>query len=329
MATISPTYASPGLRWGLALEDHPGAWVEFTEQTGEELGIPKKVGGDKTFCVATIHFEGDRKPVVGWKAIPANPKVPNGADDLSDAWNILCTKTLGRALKRAGYPDDLTDLKALVVWRQRDAEIGAIRGGTAQLALAPANPERALEAAGKSNPEATGGDDGEAPDTETVDAEVVENEPDRSDPSLLPPSDATKAELRKVINGLGGRSGELTRWARENGLRVTKPATEAEARQLIAQAEVIAAGDAGDDGGPGPVVDGDAPAASTPPQTPADAPSEGPAEQIIELVAGLDEDEAKNYAAFLKSLKLDPKSDPRSWDESVLVEVLGWLEVDE
>lgn len=326
MAALSPTYASPGLRWGLALEDHPGAYVEFTEQPGADLGIPDRLGGGKTFCVATIHFGAGRKPVVGWKAIPGSPKVPNGADDISDLWNILCTKTLGRALKRAGYPDDLTDLKALVVWRQRDAEISSIRGGTAQLALAPANPERALDAAGKSDPEAVGADDGEAPNTEAVDAEIVEPEPDRSDPSLVPPSDAAKAELRKAINGLGGRSSELTRWAREQGIRVTKPATEAEALRLIEQAAVIAAGPAEPEAAP--PAEPESAAVEVAAEAPPAEDTEDLAGQVIDAATGLTKEEGDGYVAFLKSLEVDPKSDPRTWDASVLVEVLGWLAVD-
>ena len=328
MAQLSPTYASPGLRWGLALEDHPGAWVEFTESTGKELGIPASAGGgDEAFCVATINFPdgSGRKPVVGYK--PLKSKIKGELDHPSDRWNILCTKALGRALKRAGYPDDMTDLKALVVWRQRDAEIRAIGAGTAQLALAPAQPERALEAAAKSSPEAVGSDDGDAPNTEADDgievAEVVEEgsaPPEQS----APPSDTTKAALRKAINGLGPKSGQLTRWAREHGYRVSKPSTEAEARSLIEQAAVIAAGDDA-----APAAPAEEPAAEPPAEEPAgqDPDDDDKGGQVIELAAGLDGEEAKSYVTFLKSLDLDPKSDPRSWSPEQLDEVLGWLAV--
>lgn len=323
MAQLSPTYASPGLRWGLALEDHPGAWVEFTESTGKELGIPASAGGgDEPFCVATIHFPdgAGRKPVVGYK--PLKSKIKGELDHPSDRWNILCTKALGRALKRAGYPDDMTDLKALVVWRQRDAEIRAIGAGTAQLALAPAQPEKALEAAAKASPEAVGSDDGDAPDTEADDsvaeAEVVEGD---APAGAEPPSDTSKAALRKAINGLGSKSGQLTRWAREHGYRVAKPATEAEARALIAQAEVIAAG-------------GEPPADENPPAEEDAAPEDAPpaedakALEVMELASGLDAEEAKSYVTFLKSIGIEPKSDPREWGDEELVEVLGWLAVE-
>lgn len=315
MAALSPTYASPGLRVGLMLNDHPGAWVDFHEAPGSELGIPTKVGGGGQFCVATINFpEGSgRRPVVGYK--PVESKLRGGdasLDHLSDKWNILCTKALGRALKRAGYPDDMTDLKALVVWRQRDAEIRAIGAGTSQVAIAAAQPEKALEAAGKRDPEATSADDSNAPDSDVSDSSVVEADVTDADPSLLPPSDATLSELRKEINGLGSRSVELTAWAKSNGLRVTKPATEADARALVDQAVVL--------GAQPPVAESSA------------GETSGLAERVdtlIELAAGLTAEEAKLYAAFLKSLGVDGKSDPRGWDEETVFAVLGWLEVDQ
>lgn len=178
MGEISATYASPGLRHGLLLEDHPAVSVDFDVQRGSELGIPDRLGGDKDYCVATISFpsESDRKPVVGWKPLPKDEKLNRGQEHVSDIWLVLCSKALGRALKRAGYPDDLKDLKSLVLWRQREAEIAAITAGTARVQLAPAAIEKALEAGAVSNPEHTGADDGEAPNTETVDDEVVDAE---------------------------------------------------------------------------------------------------------------------------------------------------------
>lgn len=329
MAGIPPTYASPGLRWGLALEDHPGAYVEFEEKPGTEVGIPARLGGNDSFCVATVHFPSTigstRKPVIGYKAIGS--EIKGVLDHASDRWNIVCTKALGRALKRAGYPDDMDDLKALVVWRQREAEIRAIGTGVAQVALAPAQTERALEAAGRQSPEASGPDDGQAPSTEPDESGVTEAESiDGADLTLVPPSDGSRAELRKAINGLGSRSHELTKWAKDNNLRVTRPATEWEARQLIAQAAVISGDGAVEvtqSDGAGDVVD----VQEVPPPVAEPSPVDDSAGQVVELAAGLDADEAKNYTAFLKSINVDPKSDPATWDPDRLVEVLGWLEV--
>jgi hypothetical protein len=172
MAAISEFYASPGLRLGLLLEDHPEATYDFQLVAGSDVGVPDKFGGDKQFCLATIRFPAGRSDVTAWKPVPASGS--------PDEWNILCTKTLGRALKRAGYPDDLKDLKALVLWRQRDAEIAAIRGGaelTVQsantiAALPSADPmQLALDQAGVTSDEAIGGD--EEPDAF---ADVVDDE---------------------------------------------------------------------------------------------------------------------------------------------------------
>jgi hypothetical protein len=158
---ISESYASPGLRLGLLLEDHPDATYTFRMVDGAEIGVPPSYGGDRRFCLCRIEFGAGRAPVEAWKP------VPDKGDP--DQWNILCTKTLGRALKRAGYPDDLHDLKALVLWRQRDAEIAAIRGGSAQISLPSANAiaalpaadpmQQALDAAGVADAEAVGADE--------------------------------------------------------------------------------------------------------------------------------------------------------------------------
>jgi len=163
MPAISEFYASPGLRLGLLLDDHPGATYDFKLATGSEIGVPDQFGSDKQFCLATIKFPRVRADVTAWKPVPAG--------GTPDDWNILCTKTLGRALKRAGYPDDLKDLKALVLWRQRDAEIAAIRAGTIQHALPSANSidaspnsdpmQIALSNAGVASDEQVSTDDGE------------------------------------------------------------------------------------------------------------------------------------------------------------------------
>lgn len=181
MGQISESYASPGLRLGLLLEDHPQATYEFRLATGDELGVPDEYGSTKKFCVATITFGPDRAAVTAWKPVAGN--------GTPDEWNILCTKTLGRALKRAGYPDDLHDLKALVLWRQREAEIAAIKAGALPLdvpranaiaALPEADPmQAALDAAGVADAEQVGDDevaDGVAvadPDTLAVVDELV------------------------------------------------------------------------------------------------------------------------------------------------------------
>ena len=177
MGQISESYASPGLRLGLLLGDHPDATYTFDLVSGDAIGVPESYGGGKQFCLCTIRFGAGRAEVTAWKPV-ADKGTP-------DEWNILCTKTLGRALKRAGYPDDLHDLKALVLWRQRDAEIAAIKAGTQTLALPTANViaavptvdpmQVALDAAGVSDSEAVGADevDYETGEIVTADPEEV------------------------------------------------------------------------------------------------------------------------------------------------------------
>ena len=130
MPNIAEDYVSPSLRWGIFKQDHPEASVEFHAATGKELGIPKTFGGDEEYCVATIHRHlGDASPIVAYK--PVADAKQNRGDHPSDAWNVLCTKALGRALKRAGYPDTTEDLRVFVLYKQRLAEHEAIRGGIA------------------------------------------------------------------------------------------------------------------------------------------------------------------------------------------------------
>ena len=174
---ISESYASPGLRWGLLLEDHPRATYTFELLRGTEFPenpIPEAFGGDRDFCVCTIIFpsESGKSTAIAYKA------APNGG---AEEWNVLCTKTLGRALKKAGYPDDLHDLKALLLWRQRTAETQAIMSGNAHLALdgGTSQPQRALPSgavedalddAAVPNAGRVSGDDAE---DGAVDAEIV------------------------------------------------------------------------------------------------------------------------------------------------------------
>ena len=136
MANIAEDYVSPSLRWGIFKEDHPDASVDFTSVKGTELGIPKDFGGDEDYCLATIHrYPNDESPIIGYKPV-ADAKAVRG-DHVSDKWNILCTKALGRAMKRAGYPDTTEDLKLFVLYKQRMAEQEAIREGMAKEDQAP------------------------------------------------------------------------------------------------------------------------------------------------------------------------------------------------
>lgn len=127
MAQIAEDYVSPSVRWGMLKQDHPDAVFEFTHVIGVEIGIPEKFGGEEEYCVCQILLSPtDELPIIGYKPIS---DARNGKNDhASDAWNILCTKALGRAVKRAGYDDTASALKVLVTYQQRKAEHGAISG---------------------------------------------------------------------------------------------------------------------------------------------------------------------------------------------------------
>lgn len=191
MAQISPKYASPGLRLGLLLHDHPNASYKFERVTGTDIGIPSEFGGDGAFCLATISFGDGRADASAWKPVPAR----GGPDD----WNILQTKTLGRALKKAGYPDDLDDLKALVLWRQRDAEISAIASGTQQVAISSTSSRQAALSAGDAPVE---------PDVleQAFDAAATPSSDDAIDAEVVPEDDDRIPLVEELVAGLDNRS---------------------------------------------------------------------------------------------------------------------------
>jgi hypothetical protein len=331
MAEISESYASPGLRHGLLLEDHPAAEARWSIRPGTEVGIPVEQGGNDDFVVCEIVGIFDeatgkeRPPAVGYKALSSAPKKKDGSpvkfDHPSDQYHLNCTKALGRALKRAGYPDDLDDLRSLVTWRKRNVELEALLSGKATLELMPSDPEKALLAAGRSDPEHESLDGENAMVEEAV--EVLEEpevrvvrsarKPGKSavpvDGVGAPVSDETKAELREAINGLGRQSSLLTSWARTQGFRISRPRDEAEARALVVKARELA----------GQQVDVDA--------APSAVAGDEKGATIAELVAGLDPKGAAQFAEFCKSVKVDPDATWAKLPVEVADELLAWLSV--
>ena len=123
---IAEDYVSPSVRWGILKQDYPQAVVDFSHCKGSEIGIPPKFGGDEEYCVASILLRPtDQLPITGYK--PFSDAQTRKGDHSSDAWNVLCTKALGRALKRAGYADTASEMRVLVQYKQRLAEHEAIK----------------------------------------------------------------------------------------------------------------------------------------------------------------------------------------------------------
>jgi len=106
-------YISTSLRWSMFKADWPDATVEFSEGTTADAGIPASFSKkDEKVCIATVvRFKNDT-PFIGYKSF-ADAK---GRD--TDAWNVLCSKAMGRALKKAGSPDNMNDLKVLMKFRE-------------------------------------------------------------------------------------------------------------------------------------------------------------------------------------------------------------------
>jgi hypothetical protein len=93
--------------------DWPDATVEFTEGTAADAGVPASFSKkDERVCIATVtRFKGDT-PFIGYKSVSD----AKGRD--TDSWNVLCSKAMGRALKKAGSPDNMNDLKVLMRFRE-------------------------------------------------------------------------------------------------------------------------------------------------------------------------------------------------------------------
>lgn len=195
MPALPESYASPGLRVGLLLDDHPGAVITYREGTAAECGVPASWGGDQQVVICRIE-RPNLPPVDAYKPVELrvmrNGKMVDATLD-PDWWNVQSTKALGRALKRCGYPDDMRDLKALVLWRQRNAEVAATLGGSSVPALPPGvDPETGeLEAAGRADPDDVGADD-------VTEAEVVP----AFDPESATPGEMD-AEISRRLKAMG------------------------------------------------------------------------------------------------------------------------------
>lgn len=116
MAAINfEDYLSTSVRWAMFKADWPDGAIEFTESTPAEIGIPSSFSKkDEKICVATVtRFSGDDRPIVAYKA----ESDVRGARD-TDSWHALCSKAMGRAMKKAGYPDTMSDLRILMKFRE-------------------------------------------------------------------------------------------------------------------------------------------------------------------------------------------------------------------
>lgn len=232
---ISASYVSPILRWSFAREDRPDRTLDYTVIPVAESGVhPAFVGDTEWFIRATIHTPGE-PDAEGLKAVPkfesrwvnrVKQQVPAEMDH--EALVVLQTKALGRACKALGYPDDLADFRAMVLWRQRNREVALL--GTMPLAALPAavgQTEAKLdEAMGRAAQPVAAAGPGPMSAHDVLD--VDSSEP--TDPAKLSDDDITVigAYAAAVANLVGPAKGKLAKHAFEqhgqgNILTITDP----------------------------------------------------------------------------------------------------------
>jgi len=236
---IDEQYASPGLRWGLLQDDYPGASNEYRLVTADDIpgGHPFASPGEE-FVLCTITFPPafHKSPAYGWKPLSEARK----RDD--ESYAALRTKALGRAIKDAGYPDKLPDLKALMVWRKRAAEIGALAAGNSGVLDSTHEALAALDEAAEPTPD--GDETHDKIDNDEVSESPTDEQPEErtavsaiqgvlpGDDRYVEPeqaigpqysvgdgSDEKRSELMEVILGLDNDSiAQLREFSSSNGM---------------------------------------------------------------------------------------------------------------
>ena len=129
-------YISTSLRWSMFKADWPDATVEFSEGVASDAGVPASFSKkDEKVCIASVtRFAGDT-PFIGYKSVSD----AKGRD--TDAWNVLCSKAMGRALKKAGSPDNMNDLKVLMRFREAIGTAKKLESKTTPSASEPVTNE--------------------------------------------------------------------------------------------------------------------------------------------------------------------------------------------
>jgi hypothetical protein len=154
---ISEKYISPNARMAMFLREHPNAKEpKYSTRTPSQVGIPSEFMGSAAsdiVCFVELDPGDDGEVITAWHEIPAEEVYYEGRGSnrnkrtrpfsrTPEAWQKLCTMTLGRALKKAGYPDDRDDLALAFHFRQRIAELELYRQGFDVKALTAARIER-------------------------------------------------------------------------------------------------------------------------------------------------------------------------------------------
>lgn len=254
MSQISATYASPLLRWALLLEDHPQATYRYKKVQGVDLPegheIPVEFGGNDDYALCTITFppETGLEDAHGYKSTKVGVNGKGGATSPvtnSEQWQQLCTKTLGRALKRCGYPDDMDELRAVMRWRNEVTRLRALEAGVPLNALGAGKSGETIEAAlaDAGRPDADTAPDQPEHDG-VIDAdseEVAVAQTPEAPVEDLP--EALVEQHRQAMNkaAKGGVQTALKEWCADQQISWTKPATAAHAEAVIAKIDELLA----------------------------------------------------------------------------------------
>jgi hypothetical protein len=252
------TYASPHLRLALWKEDHPEGTVDFevvpidaARPDGKPWVAPPFRGRFKWLIVCTLTVPG-LPTIAAFKECGVRVKDGNNTrteyeDFAPEAQATLQSKALGRALKAAGYPDDMDDFRVLVWLRRENKKVEAIGSGLVPAGyagmLSPGPAEKAeadqLMAQAGSTDRPRGGDAPVASDDDDIaDAELVEDEPT--------PEEVAKARYHELRNGLDGPERQrFASWARKvHDIRNVANPVNGQLDQLLKALEWAAAGGA-------------------------------------------------------------------------------------
>jgi hypothetical protein len=212
-------YASPALRWAMLLEDHPTAKVTYGTQSADDGGIPEDWRENcQGLVTASIDFGDGREPITAWKEVPETEWIKGKKQDFEkNPENLvkLRTQALGRALKQAGYPDGIDDLRPLITWRRRLLELQAVANGRE---LPPAPPiDEALPASGLPTPDA---DREDVLDVESTEETIAQTPPWPDE--LVQLTAQMPADIQAEV------------WAFASGRNITPASDEKDLRKLIA-----------------------------------------------------------------------------------------------
>lgn len=218
------TYASPHLRLALWKEDHPDGEVHFDVVAIDDERSPVHpafAGKTKWLILCTLTVPG-MPDVTAFKECVVKVKdqnvTRNSYDDFTpEAQATLQSKALGRALKAAGYPDDMDDFRVLVWLRRENRKVemigsGLVPAGYAGALMAGTPAEKAeadqlmAQAGDTSRPR--GGDTPVTSDDDIAEAEIVEDAPS--------PEEVAKARYHELRNALdNAERARFASWARK------------------------------------------------------------------------------------------------------------------